>query len=138
MLQFKDGQFREIDAVAILPRLEGLNDYDKAMADAGFENWQTIGDEYGFYVVIRRRYDAASEKTGWLMTMTNAIGGYPDAYCDSDADFMNLFLRLGPMLAAATLDIIIGGIEGACMDMSNKGERRYDLRDLVLDLVKKR
>lgn len=73
MLQFKNGQFQEIEESSILPAMDERGDYATASKDAGFEDWQSFGEDAGFRVAFYRRYDEAHGRAEWLVEMTNAF-----------------------------------------------------------------
>lgn len=139
MLQFKNGQFQQIAAESVIPGTKG-NDADiEEIKSAGFEQWELIGDRDGFSLEIFRKHAPETERTEWYIEISSVVVGYPDIYCDSDADFMTLFMRLGPLATAVKLDIVTSGIQEACDAIRRRRDKDYYyFSDLLVELVNKR
>jgi len=96
MLQFKNGQFQEIDkesAKSILRR-PGERHF-------GFERVCHFGNsalQHAIEIDISSRDNTDFDTFEWLVILEGKIAVFPSIYCDSDADFMTLFLQLGPLI----------------------------------------
>jgi hypothetical protein len=139
VLQFKNGHFSQIDAYGLIPQLRDADDDETALRNAGFNQFQTMADRGDFNIQIYRRagdpenFRAPSE---WYLMIIGAVECFPDVYCDSDADWMQLLLQLGPLMNAGATSYLTTSIEMACDSLGRRaGQGHYPLHDVIADVA---
>jgi hypothetical protein len=120
MLEFKNGTFTQRKDLAEWKERETYEEYAKRL---GFEEAWDLGYDDGNQAYLQS-WVRLSDGARLVSVGDNVAYGLSLIYCENEAEFANLLLKIAPLLSVLTLDSLKSELDDAVRQINHDRKRR--------------